>query len=111
MSLKDISKELSLQTDLMHEIGTDIYSYLDSVVVSSDLNGVRLEDLQLINQQMLEAIKQNKHHSDNGSSPNSGDDLEEKRDRKIFDNKILELMKEISVNTKGTGNSRSTAGA
>lgn len=93
MSLRDLSKKLSEQTDLMIEIGTDIYGYLETVISTNNIASLRLDELNATNQQILKAIE--------GQSQSTGDDLEEKRDQQVFNKKMVDLLKEISSNTKG----------
>ena len=75
MSLRDLSKKLSEQTDLMIEIGTDIYGYLETVISTNNIASLRLDELNATNQQILKAIE--------GQSQSTGDDLEEKRDQQV----------------------------
>lgn len=93
MSLRDLSKKLSEQTDLMIEIGTDIYGYLETVISTNNIASLRLDELNATNQQILKAIE--------GQSQSTGDDLEEKRDQQVFNKNMVDLLKEISSNTKG----------
>ena len=93
MSLKSVSEKLGQQTDLLLEIGTDIYGYLDTVIARSELTSTRLHNLNSTNLQILQTIE--------AAQQPTGDELEEKRDRQAFDNRMLTLMQEIATNTKG----------
>jgi hypothetical protein len=93
MSLRELSEKLGQQTDLMQEIGSDIYDYLNSVISSNDIASLHLEELNTTNQQILNAIER--------QSQSTGDDLEEKRDQQVFNKTMVDLLREISSNTKG----------
>ena len=165
MSLRELSEKLGQQTTLMHEIGSDIYDYLDSVILSSDGIGVRLDELNATNRQILKTIggqeqstnsvletrsdqqtvnnitsregrgqsssnqRQSQSTTNNGvqnqSTPDqqtinnntissndiarpylegqnqsSGDALEARRERQKFNETLVDLLREISTNTK-----------
>lgn len=103
MSLRNLSNKLEKQSDLMIEIGTDIYGYLETVISGSVLTNVNLENLNATNQKILTVIE--------GQSQSTGDDLEEKRDQQVFNEKMVDLLRQISVNTKGGSGSSSGGGA
>ena len=88
MSLRDLSKKLSEQTDLMIEIGTDIYGYLETVISTNNIASLRLDELNATNQQILKAIE--------GQSQSTGDDLEEKRDQQVFTMRFLKKPRFLS---------------
>jgi hypothetical protein len=93
MSLRELSEKLGQQTDLMQEIGSDIYDYLGSVISSNDIASLHLDELSSTNQKILNAIEK--------QSQSTGDDLEEKRDQQVFNKTMVDLLREISSNTKG----------
>jgi len=102
MSLRAVSEKLGQQTDLLVEIGNDIYDYLDTVIERSVLTGASLDSLNSTNMQILQTIE--------AAQQPTGDELEEKRDRQAFDNRMLTLMQEIATNTKG-GKEKSGGGS
>ena len=95
MSLKAVSEKLGQQTDLMLEIGTDIYGYLDTVIARSELTSTRLDNLNSTNLQILQTIE--------AAQQPSGDDLEARRDQQTFNNQMLGVMRQIASNTGGSG--------
>ena len=95
MSLRALSEKLGQQTDLMIEIGTDIYGYLDTVIARSELTSTRLDNLNSTNLQILQTIE--------AAQQPSGDDLEARRDQQTFNNQMLGVMRQIAANTGGSG--------
>ena len=95
MSLRTVSEKLGQQTDLMLEIGTDIYGYLDTVIARSELTSTRLDNLNSTNLQILQTIE--------AAQQPSGDDLEARRDQQTFNNQMLGVMRQIAANTGGSG--------
>ena len=95
MSLRAVSEKLGQQTDLMLEIGTDIYGYLDTVIARSELTSTRLDNLNSTNLQILQTIE--------AAQQPSGDDLEARRDQQTFNNQMLGVMRQIAANTGGSG--------
>ena len=87
MSLRTVSEKLGQQTDLMLEIGTDIYGYLDTVIARSELTSTRLDNLNSTNLQILQTIE--------AAQQPSGDDLEARRDQQTFNNQMLGVMRQI----------------
>jgi len=93
MSLRAVSEKLGQQTDLMIEIGTDIYGYLDTVIARSELTSTRLDNLNSTNLQILQTIE--------SAQQPTGDDLEARRDQQTFNNQMLGVMRQIAANTGG----------
>lgn len=95
MSLRTVSEKLGQQTDLMLEIGTDIYGYLDTVITRSELTSTRLDNLNSTNLKILQTIE--------SSQQGTGDREEEKRDKQTFNDQLLTVMRQIAVNTGRSG--------
>ena len=95
MSLRAVSEKLGQQTDLMLEIGTDIYGYLDTVIARSELTGTRLDNLNSTNLQILQTIE--------ATQQGAGDREEEKRDKQTFNDQLLTVMRQIATNTGRSG--------
>ena len=95
MSLRALSEKLGQQTDLMLEIGTDIYGYLDTVIARSEFTNTRLDNLNSTNLQILQTIE--------ATQQGSGDREEEKRDQQTFNEQLLTVMRQIAANTGGSG--------
>lgn len=93
MSLRAVSEKLGQQTDLMIEIGTDIYGYLDTVIARSELTSTRLDNLNSTNLQILQTIE--------SAQQPTGDELEARRDQQTFNNQMLGVMRQIAANTGG----------
>ena len=70
MSLRKISEKLGEQNDLMIEVATDIYDYMDSALSKIDTSNKKLDT---INTSVLNVAQSFQIKS------GSGDDLEEKR--------------------------------
>lgn len=95
MSLRSVSEKLGQQNDLLLEIGTDIYGYLDTVIARSELTSTRLDNLNSTNLQILQTIE--------AEQQPSGDDLEAKRDQQVVNERMINLMQQIATNTGGDG--------
>lgn len=95
MSLRTVSEKLGQQTDLLLEIGTDIYGYLDTVIARSELTGTRLDNLNSTNLQILQTIE--------ATQQGAGDREEEKRDKQTFNDQLLTVMRQIATNTGRSG--------
>lgn len=95
MSLRAVSEKLGQQTDLMLEIGTDIYGYLDTVIARSELTSTRLDNLNSTNIQILQTIE--------SAQQGAGDREEEKRDKQTFNDQLLTVMRQIAKNTGSSG--------
>lgn len=93
MSLRAVSEKLGQQTDLMIEIGTDIYGYLDTVIAHSELTNTRLDNLNSTNLQILQTIE--------SAQQPTGDELESRRDQQTFNKQLLGVMRQIATNTGG----------
>ena len=91
MSLRNLSEKLGQQTDLMIEIGTDIYGYLDTVIARSELTSTRLDNLNSTSLQILQTIET--------AQQSNGDELESRRDEQTLNNQMLGVMRQIAANT------------
>lgn len=95
MSLRSVSEKLGQQTDLLEEIGDNIYGYLETVISRSDMVGTKLDNLNTTNEKILKSLQP--------SGDDSGDDLEAKRDQQVVNERMLTLMQQIAINTGGGG--------
>tara|TARA_R110000796_G_scaffold79954_3_gene177163 strand:- start:2271 stop:3953 length:1683 start_codon:yes stop_codon:yes gene_type:complete len=106
MSLRKISEKLGEQNDLMIEVATDIYDYMDSALSKIDTSHKKLDT---INTSVLNVAQSFQIKGE------SGDDLEEKRDQKVFDQQLLAALEAIQNNTKAPASRKKgfgeTAGA
>jgi len=92
MSLKRVSEKLGEQNDLVMEIALDIYGYLDNAISKVDASNTKLDTINTSVLKVAQSFQIN-----NGS----GDDLEEKRDSKLADKRMFEVLSGIQKNTKG----------
>ena len=95
MSLKRVSEKLGEQNDLMIEVATDIYDYMDTVLSKIETSGKKLDTINTSVLKVAQSFQIN-----NGSG--DGDDLEEKRDGKLADKRMFEVLSGIQKNTKGS---------
>lgn len=102
MSLKQISDKMGQQNDLLMEIATDIYDYLDSTLSKVESSNDTLNAINSTNNNILNVVQ-------SFSSQGEGDALEEKRDQKLFNSKMLDTLETIQKNTKG-GTSKKSFG-
>ena len=102
MSLKQISDKMGQQNDLLIEIATDIYDYLDSTLSKVESSNDALNAINRTNNNILNVVQ-------SFSSQGEGDALEEKRDQKLFNSKMLDTLETIQKNTKG-GTSKKSFG-
>ena len=93
MSLKQVSEKLGEQNDLLAEIALDIYGYLDSAISKVDTSSKTLDAINATNNNILNVVQ--------SFQTQGGDALEEKRDSKLADDKMLKALEGIQKNTKG----------
>ena len=93
MSLKQVSEKLGEQNDLLAEIALDIYGYLDSAISKVDTSSKTLDAINATNNNILNVVQ--------SFQTQGGDALEEKRDNKLADDKMLKALEGIQKNTKG----------
>jgi len=103
MSLKQISDKMGQQNDLLMEIATDIYDYLDSTLSKVETSNDTLNAINSTNNNILNVVQ-------SFSSQGEGDALEEKRDQKLFNSKMLDTLETIQKNTKGGATSKKSFG-
>jgi len=93
MSLKRVSEKLGEQNDLLMEIALDIYGYLDSAISKVETSSKTLDAINATNNNILNVVQ--------SFQTQGGDALEEKRDNKLADSKMLSALEGIQKNTKG----------
>ena len=93
MSLKRVSEKLGEQNDLLTEIALDIYGYLDSAISKVETSSKTLDAINATNNNILNVVQ--------SFQTQGGDALEEKRDNKLADSKMLAALEGIQKNTKG----------
>ena len=98
MSLKRVSEKLGEQNDLLTEIALDIYGYLDSAISKVDTSSKTLDAINATNNNILNVVQ--------SFQTQGGDALEEKRDNKLADSKMLAALEGIQKNTKGGATSK-----
>ena len=102
MSLKRVSEKLGEQNDLLTEIALDIYGYLDSAISKVDTSSKTLDAINATNSSILNVVQ--------SFQAGGGDDLEESRDKKVYDDKLLQAIEGIQKNTKGGATSKKSFG-
>lgn len=102
MSLKRVSEKLGEQNDLLTEIALDIYGYLDSAISKVETSSKTLDAINTTNSRILNVVQ--------SFQTGSGDDLEESRDKKVYDDKLLQAIEGIQKNTKGGATSKKSFG-
>lgn len=102
MSLKQVSEKLGEQNDLLTEIALDIYGYLDSAISKVDTSSKTLDAINATNNNILNVVQ--------SFQTQGGDALEEKRDNKLADSKMLAALEGIQKNTKGGATSKKSFG-
>jgi hypothetical protein len=102
MSLKQVSEKLGEQNDLLTEIALDIYGYLDSAISKVDTSSKTLDAINATNNNILNVVQ--------SFQTQGGDALEEKRDNKLADSKMLAALEGIQKNTKGGTTSKKSFG-
>lgn len=102
MSLKRVSEKLGEQNDLLTEIALDIYGYLDSAISKVDTSSKTLDAINATNSNILNVVQ--------SFQAGGGDDLEESRDKKVYDDKLLQAIEGIQKNTKGGATSKKSFG-
>lgn len=104
MSLRAVSEKLGQQTEIMVEISTDIYDYLETVISRSDMVGTKLDNLNTTNDKILKSLQPSGDDPDaKRDQQSSGDELEAKRDQQVVNERMLTLMQQIATNTGGDG--------
>ena len=102
MSLKQVSEKLGEQNDLLTEIALDIYGYLDSAISKVETSSKTLDAINATNNNILNVVQ--------SFQTQGGDALEEKRDNKLADSKMLAALEGIQKNTKGGTTSKKSFG-
>ena len=98
MSLKRVSEKLGEQNELLMEIALDIYGYLDSAISKVETSSKTLDAINATNNNILNVVQ--------SFQTQGGDALEEKRDNKLADSKMLAALEGIQKNTKGGATSK-----
>jgi len=98
MSLKRVSEKLGEQNELLMEIALDIYGYLDSAISKVETSSKTLDAINATNNNILNVVQ--------SFQTQGGDALEEKRDNKLADSKMLSALEGIQKNTKGGATSK-----
>ena len=110
MSLKRVSEKLGEQNDLMIEVATDIYDYMDTVLSKIDTSGKKLDT---INTSVLKVAQSFQINNGSDDETGGGDALEEKRDNKLINDRILATLEAIEKNTsngKSVGKGKGVGG-
>ena len=91
-SLQEVSDRLGEQNDLILEIGTDLYSYLDKVIPKLELQTQLLNNISQLNHKQLMEMK---------FPSNFGEELERNREQKDYNERSSKYLENIDKGMAG----------